>query len=153
MEFVPGACDSSMEAELRDMQPIVHNLIAPLLHQGPVNYDFHDLHSLLGTSGYFRLWTAEGYGEAPLESALGKINAEVSSYFKMESERLTILLSCNSSSIYNLEVSDMECLTDFISCFSDGIDARWGIYFDSAVKPGNIHITVIITGQNIQYDD
>lgn len=147
-EFDSACCDALSEVPIDEMHATVLALINPLIHNGPINFDFGDLRNLLRNAGVFKVLTSDGIGKERVPHAMNNLSCEFNE--DTQCERLGILESCGHELKPALKAKEINAINTFIETLDAQTEVIWGMYYDDRVPADTVRITLIASGKELE---
>ena len=115
---------------------------------GPLTHiDHRDIYTTLRGSKPAIFASGTGVGAKRITKALANLTkSPFLNHLKIEKSKRILLYIHAENEQNELLVKELEEVSDFFAEFSDGIELIWGYGYDSALKPDEIKVSVIVSG-------
>lgn len=137
----------NIDADFRDFPNIIKTLLQPIVTQGYITYDYHDLNTELRDSKHFKtLYVELGDVEtaiAEVQKSLDKVNVKCAEYISFH-------LYWSRDRQPAVTVGEVKHITDLISSLPETINAMWSVNIDETLPADKIRLSIIMSGKGLK---
>lgn len=146
-----AACDCydsiAVDAHFNDYPEIIKTLLQPIVTQGYITFDYHDLSMELRDSEHFKTLTVEA---GNVETAIAEIQKSFDRDNVKGAEYISFHLYWSRDRQPAVTVGELKNITNLISSLPETVNAMWTVNFDDAMPADKIRLSIIISGKKLR---
>lgn len=134
------------ETRTVDFLETIKNLLLPVVADGLVYTDYHDLCTILKNSHSFSTLTTNG---KDLEESVANMQNKLENISLHNIEYLSAHIYYNRERRANIKMDDMVHLSNMFSSLPESIKVKWSINYDDTLPEELIKFSIIMCGGNL----